>query len=57
MIIHSFLRQWAFIKSLYKPPPKKNKIVCVCVYICMYVKWRVDGGGGGGGGGNESGGE
>ena len=62
MIIHSFLRQWAFIKSLYKPPPKKNKIVCVCIYICMYVKWRVDGGGNesggdGGGGGNESGGE
>ena len=41
-----FLRQWAFIKSLYKPPPEKNKIVCACIYIYiyMYVKWGVDGG-------------
>ena len=52
MIIHSFLRQWAFIKNLYKPPPKKNN-VCICMYVCMYVKRRVDGGCGG----SESGGE
>ena len=40
-------------KPLQTTTKEKQNCVCACIYICMYVKWRVDGGCGG----NESGGE